>query len=155
ADEVSVPGRAPVVVMSHDYWRTRYGGSPDAIGRRIRVNGTDLTIVGVAPSGFTGTIMRLTFDFWLPATLMPAVLNGSRLLDERATRGFTISGRLGRGVTRDQAQTDVSSAMRRLEASYPQSNRGVEADVLAFWNAPRGPQRFLMSSLGVLQVLML
>jgi len=154
-DEVSVPGRAPVVVISHDYWMTRYGGSPDAVGRRIRVNATDLTIVGVSPRGFKGTVMRLTFDFWLPATLAPAVFNGSRMLDERETRGFTISGRLGRGVTRDQAQAEVSSAMRRLDASYPQSNRGVDADVLAFWNAPRGPQRFLMTSLGVLQALML
>lgn len=154
-DEASVPGRAPVVVISHDYWVTRYGSSQDAIGRKIRVNATDLTVVGVAPRGFKGTVMRLTFDFWLPATLAPAVFNGSRMLDEREIRGFTISGRLGDGVTRDQAQDDVSSAMRRLERAYPQSNRGMDADVLAFWNAPRGPQRFLMTSLGVLQALML
>jgi predicted permease len=155
ADEVSVPVRATVVVISHDYWLTRYGGSTGAIGRRIRVNAADLTIVGVAPRGFKGTVMRVTFDFWLPATLAPAVFNGARFLDERATRGFTVSGRLNRGVTRERAQNEVSSVMRRLAATYPQTNRGVDADVLAFWNSPRGPQRFLMTSLGVLQALML
>ena len=154
ADEVSVPGAAPVAVISHDYWMTRYGGSPAAIGQRIRVNATELTVVGVAPRGFKGTVMRLTFDMWLPATLLPVVFDGARDLDERATRGFTISGRLRHGVTRDQAQADASNLMRRLAMSYPQSNRGVDADVLAFWNAPRGPQRFLMTSLGVLQALM-
>ena len=63
-DEVRVPGGAPVVVISHDYWQTRYGGSATAIGQLIRVNGTDLAIIGVAPRGFKGTVMRLTFDFW-------------------------------------------------------------------------------------------
>jgi predicted permease len=155
ADEVSVPGAAPVAVISHDYWMTRYSGSTAAIGQRIRVNATELTIVGVAPRGFKGTVMRLTFDVWLPATLIPVVFDGARDLDERATRGFTISGRFRRGVTRDQAQADASNLMRRLAVSYPRSNRGVDADVLPFWNAPRGPQRFLMTSLGVLQLLML
>jgi predicted permease len=155
ADEASVPGRAPVVVISYDYWMTRYGGSAAAIGQRVRVNATDLTLIGVAPRGFKGTVMRLTFDFWLPATLTPVVFDGARDLDERATRGFTISGRLRDGVTRDQAQADTSRIMRGLAASYPQSNRDVDADVLPFWNAPRGPQRFLMTSLGVLQALML
>ena len=154
-DEVRVQGQAPVVVISHEYWRTRYGGSAAVIGQRIRVNATDLTIVGVAPRGFTGTVMRLTFDFWLPATLMPVVFNGSRDLDDRSTRAFTVSGRLRDDVTRDQAQTEVSTVMRRLATSFPQSSRGVDADVLAFWNSPRGPQRFLMTSLGVLQALML
>src|SRR3954470_3434759 len=43
ADEVRTPGSAPVAVISHDYWRTRFGASPAAIGQRIRVNGVDLT----------------------------------------------------------------------------------------------------------------
>jgi len=145
----------PVVAISHDYWETRYGRSPTVIGQRVRINAADLTIVGVAPRGFKGTVMRLTFDFWLPATLTPTLFNAARDLDERGTRGFTISGRLRPGTTRDQAQAEVSSVMRQLAAAYPQTNRGLDADVLAFWNAPRGPQRFLATSLGVLQGLML
>ncbi len=155
ADEVRVPGAAPLVVISHDYWQTRYAGSAAAVGQLIRINGTDLAIIGVAPRGFKGTVMRLTFDFWVPATLTPTLLNGANDLDERDARGFTISGRAARGVTRDQAQADVSAVMQRLAVEYPKSNRGVGADVLSFWNAPRGPQRFLTMSLAVLQGLML
>src|SRR5215211_1101386 len=81
ADEVEKPGTAAVVVISYDYWQTRFGGASAALGRGVRVNGVDLTIVGVTPRGFKGTVMRLVFDFWLPATLAPAVLNGSRELD--------------------------------------------------------------------------
>ena len=71
ADEVARPGGAPVVVISHDYWQTRFGSSPDALGRAMRVNGAALAIVGVAPRGFKGTVMRLAFDFWIPATMAP------------------------------------------------------------------------------------
>ena len=53
-DEVEKPGTAPVVVISHDYWQTRFGGAAGALGQTIRVNGADVTIVGVAPRGVQG-----------------------------------------------------------------------------------------------------
>ena len=94
ADEVEKPGTVPVVVISYDYWQTRFSGSPAALGQVIRVNGVDLTIVGVTPRGFKGTVMRLVFDFWLPATLAPAVLPSSRELEDRGVRGYTVTGTL-------------------------------------------------------------
>ena len=57
ADEVERPGAEPVVVLSHDYWQTHYAGSPSAIGQTIRVNDNQLTIIGVAPEDFQGTIL--------------------------------------------------------------------------------------------------
>jgi hypothetical protein len=99
-EETSRAGDAPVVVISHDYWQTRLGGAPDALGRTLRVNGQELTIVGVAPPGFLGTVMRLRFDLWLPATLAPMILNGSRELERRPIRGYSVAGRLQPGVTR-------------------------------------------------------
>ena len=56
-NEVERPGAEPVVVLSHDYWQTHFAGSPAAIGQTIRVNDFELTIVGVAPEGFQGTIL--------------------------------------------------------------------------------------------------
>jgi predicted permease len=155
ADEATTPGSAPVVVISYDYWQTRFAGGADALGRSVRVNGTPLTVVGVAPRGFKGTIMRLTFDFWIPATMAPAVLNGSRDLDDRAARVYTIAGYLAGGAGAPQAQADLDVAMRRLAQAYPTTNRGVTAEVLPFWRPPRGPQRFLVASLGMLQIIML
>ena len=54
ADEVEKPGTAPVVVISYDYWQTRFGGAPAVLGRTIRVNGVDFTIVGVTPARIPG-----------------------------------------------------------------------------------------------------
>src|SRR5690349_16849270 len=52
--EVSRPGVEPVVVISNGFWKTRYGAAPDVVGRRLRVNDQDLTIIGVAPPKFQG-----------------------------------------------------------------------------------------------------
>jgi len=154
-DEVTTPGAAPVVVISYDYWQTRFQGSAAAIGRSIRVNGVDLAIVGVTPPGFRGTVMRLVFDFWMPATMSPSLLAGSRDLQDRTLRGYTVTGRLAPGVTRAQAQSDVDVKMRQLAQAYPPSNRNVQAELLPFWNSPRGPQRLMAASLVILQIIML
>jgi predicted permease len=154
-DEVERPGTAPVLVISHDYWQTRFGGAAGTLGQTVRVNGADVTIVGVAPRGFRGTMMQLTFDFWLPATMAPVLMSGSQELTDRTFRGYTITGLVAGGAGHDQAQSDVDVAMRQLAQAYPQTNRNVEAEVLPFWRAPRGPQRLMATSLAILQVLML
>jgi hypothetical protein len=47
-------GSGPVLVISYGYWSRRFGRSPDVIGRKIEVNSTPMTIIGVNPLGFTG-----------------------------------------------------------------------------------------------------
>jgi len=154
-DEVSTPGGAAVAVVSYDMWETRLAGAPDVVGRTLRLNARDVAIVGVAPRGFQGTTLGLSFDLWLPATLAPTLFEGSRELVDRGSRGYSILGRLSPGVTRVQAQTEVEGVMRGLARMYPQTNTGVRADVLSFSQTPRGPQRFLEVSLVVLQGLTL
>lgn len=155
AEEVAQPGGAPVVVISYDYWQTRYGGRADAAGQSVRVNGTDLAIIGVAPRGFKGTIMRLVFDFWMPATMAPTLLPGARDLDDRSARGYTVAGYLAPAAGLPQAQADTETAMRALAQAYPATNRGVSAEVMSFSQPVRGPQRMLAASLGILQIIML
>jgi hypothetical protein len=154
-DELEKPGGPLLVVISYDYWRTRFQGDPDLRGRRIRVNGAELEVIGVAPRGFKGTVMRLTFDFWLPATLTSVIFPGTTSFEDRAARGYAVTGPLAKGVTRATAQAEIADAMRQLAIAYPKTNRSLTADVLPFWNAPRGPQRLLATSLGVLQTVML
>jgi predicted permease len=153
-DEVRQPGREPVVVISDVYWQTRFVGAPAVVGQSMRINGQDMTIVGVAPRGFQGTLMRLTFDLWLPATLAPVLLSGSQELQDRNIRAYTVLGRLDSG-SRDQAQSEVDAAMRELGRLYPQTNTALQAEVLPLGRAPRGPQRLLATSLAILQGFML
>lgn len=154
-DEVTRPGGEPVVVISYNFWRSRFGGAPDAVGRELRVNGRGLTIIGVAPDGFQGTVVGLDFDLWVPATLVPALLAGSTDLQNRAVRGYAVIGKLLPNTTVEQAQTDLNAAMTRLAHDYPETNASVVGEVLPFWQSPRGPQRMLVGALTVLQGVML
>jgi predicted permease len=154
-DEVTRPGGEPVVVISHDFWRTHFAGAPGVIGRSVRVNDRLLAIVGVTPERFQGTVLGLNFDMWVPATLAPALLSGSRELDDRSLRGYSVLGRLQPRASREQAQAELDQTMRDLERAYPQTNTKVRAEVLPFWQAPRGPQRMLAGALMTLQGIML
>ncbi len=155
AEEADKPGTAPVVVISHQYWQTRLGGAASALGQHLRVNATDVTIVGVAPRGFKGTVLMLTFDLWMPATLAPVLMPGSKELDDRGARSYTVTGTLRAGAGRAQAQHDVDATMLQLAQAYPQTNRNVQGEVLPYWQSPRGPQRLMATSLAILQLLML
>ena len=62
-------GQGAVAVLSYDYWQSAFGGAPDAIGRELAVNGQRLTIVGVAPRGFGGTILGFKPQLFVPITL--------------------------------------------------------------------------------------
>ena len=145
----------PVAVISHGLWQKRYGGTPDVIGRELRINGRMLAIVGVAPRVFQGSVMGLSFDVWLPATLAPELLNGSRELEQRGSRGYAVMGRLAPAATRGSAQAELDEAMRQLARNYPQTNATMRGEVLRFWQSPRGPQRMMAYALVALQGLML
>ena len=62
--------------------------APNAIGQTLRVNDRALTIVGVTPPRFQGTVLGLKFDLWVPATLAPVLIPGSRELEDRGVRGY-------------------------------------------------------------------
>jgi len=142
-------------VISYDYWQTRFGGAPRAVGQKLRVNDRDLIVIGVAPKEFQGTMLPLKFELWVPATLTPALLGGARDLEDRSARGFSLIGMLRPGATHAEAQAELSTAMRQLARDYPAASAGIGGEILAFWEAPRGPQRMLISGLAVLQGVML
>jgi predicted permease len=154
-DEVERSGTEPVVVMSYGYWQTRLGGAANVLGTIVRVNDRPLTIIGIAPERFQGTVIGVTFDLWVPATLAPELLAGSRELEDRSERGYNVAGRLRAQTTRAQAQADVDAAMRQLAHDYPETSGKMHAEVLPFWQAPRGPQRMLVGALAILQAVML
>lgn len=155
ADEVTQAGAEPVVVVSHDYWQSRFGGAATVIGQTIRVNDRLLTIIGVTPSRFQGTALGLNFELWVPATLAPTLLAGSRELDNRSLRGYNVMGRLAAGIRIERAQAELDRVMRQLADTFPETNQKLQGEVLSFWQAPRGPQRMLANALFVLQGIML
>jgi predicted permease len=154
-EEAERPGTEPVVVISYDYWQTRFRGAPEAVGQRLRVNERDLIVIGVAPREFQGTMPPLKFELWAPATLAPALLGAARDLEDRSIRSFSLMGMLRPGATLEEAQAEFGVAMAQLARDYPDASAGIGGEILPFWKSPRGPQRLLISGLAILQGVML
>jgi hypothetical protein len=72
-DDDRALGANPVVVLSHRYWTTRFASDPAVIGKALTVNGESLTIVGVAPEGFSGTTTMDYPDVFVPLTMTERV----------------------------------------------------------------------------------
>ena len=110
---------APVAVISHKYWRTRFGGSPDVLGSLVRLNNAPVTIVGVLPAEFTGVQQAVDVapDISLPMALEPQVtlprssLQGS-LLDAPNFWWVQVMGRLKPGVTAAQVQGNLAGVFQ-------------------------------------------
>lgn len=123
-DEDRVPERNPVVVISHDLWRTRFDSDGGVLGTGLTINGTAFTIVGVAPEGFHGTEAGLTpNDVWIPTAMFKV---GYRYCDglARNCRIITLLGRLSPDATFDDAQNELVVLARHLEAEFPATNKG-------------------------------
>ena len=108
-----------VVVISHALWQTRLGGDPAIIGRTISLNGNAYTVVGVAPSGFTGPMVGRAADAWVPSPLQPEMrppsagvrrsLGHSSLLGERGLRWLNDRPVAGRITSRRRPPAQTSS----------------------------------------------
>ncbi len=66
-------GAHPAAVISHGYWQRAFAGSGDVVGRKIRLNGTSFTIVGVAPENFRGVWLESPADVWIPIVMQSDV----------------------------------------------------------------------------------
>jgi predicted permease len=132
--EDQVPGRDAVIVLGHDFWKNQFSSDASAIGRRVRLNGIEFTIVGVAPESFTGMDLFSRPSFFVPAMMAPRLLasgsaSGGGVLTNRAERVFTVKGRLQPGVSVRSADAEVSAFATVLARTYPATNRAFGAAV--------------------------
>jgi macrolide transport system ATP-binding/permease protein len=126
AEEDRAPSAHPVVVIGHGPWQSRFGGGVDVVGRTIRINGVEFTVIGVAPKGFKGLDAVFGPDVWIPAMMTAQVVPAQQRswLTDRAALGFRGVGRLRPGVTEAQAESNVTTIAATLERDYPDANRG-------------------------------
>ena len=118
------PSAAPVAVLNYGYWQSSFGGSRDAVGRTIELNGAAFTIVGVVERRFTGITPGSDYDVWLPLAAGPRI-NNSRMWDDRQEKvtwwWLTILGRLKAETPMLQAQSAIGGMFRNemLHGSIP------------------------------------
>lgn len=113
-EEARGPGAAPVAVVSWELWQREMGGSPEAVGQAIRVNGQPLTIVGVAPRGFHGAFLGARPPVWLPLGLYADLHPGTDPYAWGQMGWLLMFGRLAPGTGGAQAEAALTLAARRL-----------------------------------------
>ena len=126
----------PLVVISYHLWQTRFKGDPEIIGKTQRFDNVVHTIIGVAPEAFYGTFVGRSMQYWVPASMLEVFGGGSDKLEDRGARWAEAYVRLKPGVTRNQAQQEISAIAKRLEAEYPATNRGRGIKVWPLWQTP-------------------
>ena len=146
-----VPGAYPVAVISDRYWRSHYGADPSIVGKTIRINQHELTIVGVAAPEFHGSIPVTSFDLWVPY-MEQATLNGVPLwmLRDRHDRNMLGIARLKPGVTFEQARLELKTLADRMAIADADVSEGMSATLLPLWKSPHGPQGLLVGPLRIL-----
>lgn len=140
-EENLTPNASPVIIVSHGMWQRRLGGTPDAIGKTVKISGTEYSVVGVAPRDFTGTIPGVPADFWVPLMMVDRFAfsgvqsntendSSKTRLVRRGSRWLFIKGRLAEGHTIEEARSQLESIYARLRNDYPLTNKDVTVSVV-------------------------
>ncbi|MEW6160224.1 MAG: ABC transporter permease [Verrucomicrobiota bacterium] len=114
--EEDEPGRSQVVVLSHRFWMNRFGGDPNIVGRALRMDGENVTVVGVLTASAEYMQLWGPIDAWRPLAFTPS---------ERANRRdhwLYVLARLKAGSTRATAQAELNAIAARLAEAHPEHN---------------------------------
>jgi len=149
AEEGSGRNAHPVTVISYLTWKDRYKGDPDIIGKTQYLDGVQHTIIGVAPEKFHGTFIGYSFNFWVPTSMQETFDTTGYKLEDRGARWIEGYAFLKPGVTREQAQAELSAIAKRLENDYPETDRGHEITILPLWKTPFNQAGALSSTLAI------
>jgi predicted permease len=113
-----VPGHNQVAILSYDLWQTRFGADPNILGRALRLNAEQVTVIGVMPASFTYPLFWGRIDLWRPITIP------RHIVEDRNNRFFAAIGRLKPGVTREQVKAQLTPLAAIWARDYPQTSTG-------------------------------
>jgi predicted permease len=142
------PGRSPVAVLSYGTWQREFGGRSDIVGRTLRLNGAEFTIVGVAPSWFTGVHPFLRPALYVPRTMIHEASGGSvDTLTDRAARSADVFARLKPAISIAQSRDDLQRIAAAMVREHPVANQGRGAMVFSQvgYRIAEAPDNFTVS----------
>lgn len=132
-EEFDPSGASPVAVISHAMWQSRFAGDPAVVGKQLRMNGRVYTVIGVAPSAFSGMMPAVSTPMWIPATMAEYVepfgnqrttgrSTGETRLERRGQHWLWLKGRMNPGVSPAQVRAEFETMAARLAAAWPETN---------------------------------
>ncbi|HEX2165025.1 MAG TPA: ABC transporter permease, partial [Thermoanaerobaculia bacterium] len=123
--EDAVPGRGAVTVLGPDFWQREFGGDPSVVGRTVRINGADFTVVGVAPESFPGMLIFNHPDLYVPLAMARVFSTDPRkdFFEDRDDRELRVQARLAEGVSLRQARDELTALARDFAREHPRLYR--------------------------------
>ena len=123
-DEASTPGQGAVAVISDALWRRVFGADPAVVGRALKINTADFTVIGVLPPAFRGSAAGLALDVYVPMSMQRVVMAGGDRLTARGNSWLEVYGRLAPGSGIAQVRSALRLTAERLAKTYPDANEG-------------------------------
>jgi macrolide transport system ATP-binding/permease protein len=130
-------GANAVVVVSNDLWRGKFGSDPSLVGKKIVLNQTAYTVIGIARPGFTGT-EPIPSAFWAPLTMQQALEPGIDRLSNDNMSWLALLGRTGPGVTMEEVRADLGVIADRIDQNHsgPRRTTSLAIHAATFFPSP-------------------
>jgi predicted permease len=106
-----------VVLISHELWTRLFGRDPSVVGRALRLESHDYTIVGVLPAGFAFSLIGPKIDVWAPRVFEMSLVTPARVA--AGGRYFQVIGRLASGGSKDQARAETAGLLQQYKRDKP------------------------------------
>ena len=117
-------GADPVMVLGYAYWKDHFGGNPNVVGMKVTMDGSPVTIIGVAPQGFTGVWALAAPQAYLPMG-MGLTQNPPDFIGNRGYRNTSVLARLRPGVSMAQADSSLAVIARRFAQDHPDVDKDI------------------------------
>jgi predicted permease len=111
-----VPSGHPYVVLNYNFWKTRFAGDPQIVGKTLNVNNYKMTVVGVAQEGFDGVELGFSPKIFIPIVMQPQIMVGNPedMLKTRRNRWVNAFGRLKPGISQQLAKAALQPFMHSM-----------------------------------------
>jgi putative ABC transport system permease protein len=131
AEDDAIPGRDRVVILSYDLWMSAFGGARDILGRTLRIDGVDCTVIGVGPRALR--IPPITTQIWVPLPL------DADAMSARGRNNLYVIGRLSDGVSLEAAGSEMRLIGNRIAEAYPAEDEGRTVTIQTLHDFALGP----------------
>ncbi len=135
-----VPNGHPLVMLSYDFWKRRFGGDPQIVGKTVLLNNHQMTIIGVAQAGFDGVELGYSTKIFIPVMMEQQIIIGPmKMLTDRRSRWVNAFGRLKPGVTETKAKASLQPFMHSMlemevkEAAFRNASAYAREEFLKCW----------------------